>query len=257
MTAAQPGIEPRDVALLRRAPPSDRTTARVLCIAHAGAGASSFNGWPLVLPDWMELVRVQLPGREDSAAVPPITDLKVLIAALAGEVEGLMDRPLVLYGHCVGALIAFELARALRRRVHPPPVAMFVASRISPQTRPDVLLSQLSEDDFVTELDRMGAASPMLSNPRWRRYYLPTLRADNMLTDTYVYEPEPPLDCPIHMFIGRDDHNREEAGWCDQSARGFTTHRIDGGHFFSRQGVSELVEILCATTAGQLARVGA
>ena len=257
MTVARSSVGQAGVTWLRRAAPSDRATARVLGIAHAGAGASSFNGWQLLLPEWMELVRVQLPGREDNAAIPHVTDLKALIAGLIGEVESLLDRPLVFYGHCVGALISFELARELRRRGHPLPVAMFVASRISPQTRPAVLLSRLSEEDFVTELDRMGATSPLLSNPRWRRYYLPTLRADNVLTDTYAYEPEPPLDCPIHMFIGRDDRNREEAGWCDQSARGFTTHMIDGGHFFSREGLAELVKILCDVTAEQLAPAGA
>lgn len=237
---------------LRRTEAPARTAARLICLAHAGAGASCFNGWLRLLPDWVELVKVQLPGREDNAALPAITDLKAVIGGLIPQIEGLLDRPLVVYGHCVGALIAFELARELRRRGHALPAAMFVASRISPQTRPAVFLSQLEEEDLVLELERMGAMSPVLRNPRWRGYYLPTLRADMTLTDTYAYEDEPPLGCPIHMFVGEDDRNREEAGWPDQTSRGFASHRVDGAHFFSPQGIATLVKILCETTAAQI-----
>ena len=237
---------------LRRASASSAPAARLLCIPHAGAGASSFNQWALLLPDWIELVKVQLPGREDRGSVELHHRLEPLVAALVPEVETLLDAPLVCYGHCVGALICFELIRELRLRGHPLPAALFVSGRISPQRRPDIYLSELEEDELVAGLQRMGAASPLLTNPRWRGYYLPTLRADNALSDNYVYRERPPLSCPIHLFLGRDDPCRDEEGWRRQTSAGFASHEVDGGHFFSKDGLTELVGILGRVTGGAL-----
>jgi len=122
---------------------------RIVCFPHAGAGASSFNGWFRHLPDDIELVRVQLPGREDNNERPAFTRMEDLIPELYGQVLPLLDRPLAIYGHSMGALVAFELTRALRRNNCPAPVALLVSGRRAahkPLRR--VLLHVLPEADL-------------------------------------------------------------------------------------------------------------
>src|ERR1700722_19825580 len=101
---------------LRHSAGAAAPAVRLLCFPHAGGGASSFNGWLQVLPEWIELVKAQLPGREDRSDELPHTHVVDLVADLFPHVEAVLDRPLVIYGHSVGSLIGFELTRELHRR---------------------------------------------------------------------------------------------------------------------------------------------
>src|SRR6185312_10761207 len=105
-------------AWLRPLPADTDPAVRLLCFAHAGGGASSFNGWRRALPDWVELVRVQLPGREDRKDGALYTRVEELVADLFPHVATILDRPLAVYGHSMGALVAFEVVRELRRTGH-------------------------------------------------------------------------------------------------------------------------------------------
>lgn len=220
---------------------------RLVCFAHAGAGASSFNSWVTLLPAWIELVRVQLPGREDRTNVPPLTDLKSLIFALVKEYECLERKPLIVYGHCLGALIAFEFCRAILPKESSAPIALFVSGRRAPHIPSSLTLHDLPEDQLIEALEQMGAGSPLLHNSRWRRYYIDTIRSDLKLTDQYQFEPGPALICALHLFAGKNDPRNEEHGWCDQSLGAYHKHVVDGGHFFTRTGTEELIRVLVAT----------
>jgi medium-chain acyl-[acyl-carrier-protein] hydrolase len=229
---------------------ADEPTARVLCIPHAGAGASSFARWPELLPQWLELVCVQLPGREDHTGAPHVTCVGDAMERLLPEVARLGDRPLVIYGHCLGALLAFEVARGLRRRELPLPVAMFASGRRAPQQRSSLVLNSLPEQRLVEELEAMGASSPVLYNERWRRYYLQTMRFDMKISDEYEYRSEPPLECPLTYFCGSDDPRKyEEEGWSVHTARSYEVHTLAGGHFFTKDGTAEMVDWIAEATA--------
>src|SRR6478609_4610386 len=89
---------------------------RLICLPHAGAGASMFNDWPGLLPPEVEVVGVQLPGRQDRIKEKPFTDVSRLVATVAHVIRPLLDLPVAFFGHSGGALLAFELARALQRR---------------------------------------------------------------------------------------------------------------------------------------------
>jgi medium-chain acyl-[acyl-carrier-protein] hydrolase len=239
---------------LKYATDAEKAPIRLLCFPHAGAGASSFNSWLTHLPSDIGLVKAQLPGREDNAARPPFTRMEDLIPDLFRQAAPLLDRPLAIYGHSMGALVAFELTRELRRRGHRPPVALFVSGRRAPH-KPlrRILLHRLSDIDLVEHLRNMGGTSiALLEKPKWRQRFLPTMRADLQLSDIYAYGAEPPLACPLHVFLGETDHemHREDwEAWSEQAAGEFSRCLLPGGHIFSQPAQAVLVRRIVAIVA--------
>ncbi|MBZ4410790.1 alpha/beta fold hydrolase [Myxococcus sp. XM-1-1-1] len=225
------------------APPS----ARLLCLGHAGGGASSFNGWRAVLPDWLELVKVQLPGREDRRDTPPCERVEEVLPPLFAQVRALLDLPLVIYGHSMGALIAFELASELRRQQEPLPLALFISGRRAPHKplRPAHELHTLPEMELVDRLHALGGIPPgLLGTAKRREYYLPTIRADLALSDEYAYRREPPLPFPLHTFIGEHDNlvvREDWEAWSELAGGTFTRRVLPGGHFFGKEGQAVLI----------------
>ena len=234
---------------LRRGSAQTHARIRLLCFPHAGAGASSFNGWVRYLAKDIELVKAQLPGREDNAASLPFSRMEDLIPKLFEQILPLLDRPLAIYGHSMGALVAFELTRELRRRGFGEPVALFVSGRRAPH-KPlrRLLLHRLSEADLVAYLINMGGTSArLLDSAKWRARYLPTMRADLKLSDIYHYRDDAPLKCPLYAFLGEKDaemHREDWEAWSDQAAGVFQRTLLPGGHVFSLSQQAILVEAI-------------
>jgi medium-chain acyl-[acyl-carrier-protein] hydrolase len=229
-------VAPRGAWVKRRAG-SVTPWARLFCFPHAGGGASSFNGWRKLLPAGVELAAIQLPGREDREAELPVTDIGDLITALLPHIEPLTGLPFLFYGHSLGAIVAFDLLREMRRHGFPPPLALMVSGRRAPQSSLSHEAYGLAPDgEFADYLRLMGATpEPVLQRTHWRERLFPTIRADLNMSDLYEYAQEPPLDCPIHCFPGLDDplvSAAEWHGWAAQTAAGFTLTELPGGHFF-------------------------
>ncbi len=194
---------------------------------------------------------VLLPGRESRAAEAPFIRMAPLVEALAGAIEGYLDRPFAFFGHSMGAAVAFELARELRRRGRPGPKMLISSGARAPQFRrgytppPDP-----SEEDFLAELRRLeGIPSEALNDPAILRAILPVLSADATLYRHYVYSDDAPLGCPIRAYGGESDPNvRPEhlTAWAGQTCGSFALRMFPGGHFFL-YGVRE--EILAALEA--------
>jgi medium-chain acyl-[acyl-carrier-protein] hydrolase len=233
---------------LRYQPLAPASHARLLCFPHAGGGASSFSGWSRKLPAEIELIRLQLPGREDNVAEPPFTEIGGLAAALAPQLAPLLsqDVPLAFYGHSMGAILAFELTRELRRRGEPLPFHLFVSGRRAPQLPlSHARLYALDDPMLIEYLRRMGGVDARaLDRPAWLRRYFPTMRADLEVSDLYRYRPEPPLPVPISAFNGSDDPTvprHEWLAWREQTSHGFAGQALSGRHFFDRVGQDRLI----------------
>lgn len=237
---------------IRHGPAPAHARLRLLCFPHAGAGASSFNGWIRYLPQHIELVRAQLPGREDNCAGGPFTCMDHLVPKLFGHLAPLFDRPLAIYGHSMGALVAFEVVREMRRQGLDPPIALFVSGRRAPH-KPlrRTMLHRLSDADLVAHLSNMGGTSPaLLSAAKWRERYLPTVRADLELSDIYQYRIEAPLQCPVHALLGEDDdemHRVDWEAWSEQASGYFRRTLVPGGHVFSQAQQAVLVASISET----------
>ena len=195
------------VSWIRRTAARDAPGVRLVCFPHAGGGASSFNGWRRLLPPQIELLRVQLPGREDNVTRMPFSHMNELIPELLPHLDPFLDRPIAFYGHSLGAIVAFEVTRELRRRRLPLPLCLFVSGRRAPQlplSHPAHCL--LPDEDFLAYLRVVGRTpEAILDKAHWRAKLFPTIRADLKISDLYTYRFEPPLRCPIFFFAGAED----------------------------------------------------
>ena len=224
-------------AWVKRSAGSPAPWGRLFCFPHAGGGASSFNGWRKLLPAGIELAAIQLPGREDRQAEPAVTDIGVLIAALLPHMEPLTGLPFLFYGHSLGAIVAFDLLRKMWRCRLPMPCALIVSGRRAPQLPLSHKAHGLGPDEEFADYLRLMGATPkaILDRSHWRDRLFPTIRADLNISDLYEYADEPPLDCPIHCFPGRDDPlvtHEEWRAWAAQTTAGFKLTELRGGHFF-------------------------
>ena len=214
-------------------------TLRLICFPSAGSGASRYRGWPAALPHDVDVLAVQLPGREGRFGEAPFDQLEPLISVLVRELAPVVGdgTPYVLFGHSMGALIAFELARRLRRDVLRGPRQLQVSGHRAPQL-PHLGPRLHAEPDarLAHEMRRLGGTrQEILRADELVHLLLPTLRADWTLWETYAYQPEPPLDCDIAVFGGAEDTETsyfELAAWRDQTTRTCSLRLFPGDHFF-------------------------
>jgi surfactin synthase thioesterase subunit/glycosyltransferase involved in cell wall biosynthesis len=205
---------------------------RLFYFPHAGGGASQhpdLSGWTAV--------PVRLPGRESRLAEAPFERMGPLVAALAENIEAYLDRPFAFFGHSMGAAVAFELARELRRRSRPLPSVLIASGARAPQfRRHHVPPPAPSREAFVEELRRLQGIPPeVLCDPALMRAILPALEADAALYRNYIYTEDAPLPMPIRAYGGAEDPNvrREHLdGWVEQTTTSFTVRVFPGGHFY-------------------------
>jgi medium-chain acyl-[acyl-carrier-protein] hydrolase len=223
---------------LPKLPAADpQVKVRLFCFPFAGAGASVYRNWHHALPKSIEVCPVQLPGREERLLEVPFTRLAPLVDELGKVIEPYLDRPFAFFGHSMGALISFVLARHLRRMNQPLPVHLFISGRRAPQILgTESTTYHLPDLDFVEELRRLqGTPESVLQNSELMELFIPLLRADFELCETYNYHDEQPLDCPFSIFGGLDDadvsHN-SLAGWETQTTYSLHLQMFPGDHFF-------------------------
>ena len=210
---------------------------RLLCLPYAGGTAGVYRPWADILPPEYEVHAVQMPGREWRIKEPPMRRVQPVVEALLEVVAPLQDRPLALFGHSLGALIAFELARAMRRNGLDEPGHMFVSGHRGPQVEPiEPSVHDAPDEIFMNSLRALqGTPEELLANDELMALLLPALRADFEIADTYEYTPEPPLTCPISAFGGVGDtvtpRERLEP-WVELTEGPFKLRMFPGGHFF-------------------------
>ena len=230
---------------------------RLFAVPHAGRGASLFFPWRRLLPDWLELVAVQLPGRESRITEPLLPAIDMIVEALAAEIRPRLDLPYALFGHSMGALICFELARALRRAGAPPPAAVILSGRRPPMIPdPHPPLHTLSDDRFIEEVRTRYDGIPrlLMEEPEFRRILLPILRADIAAIANHVCCVEAPLAVPLILYTGQNDPHASPAvmaGWSALSTRAERVKAFPGGHFYLEAEREALVAALVSDLARQ------
>ncbi len=210
---------------------------RLFCFPYSGGGATIFRPWADGLPKTVEVWAAQPPGRETRLSEPPIAHISPLVEAAARAMSPYLDKPFALFGHSVGALAAFELARYFRRQRGLLPVHLLVSAHPAPHVPdPDPPVHDLPQDEFVAELRRYsGTPEMVLENPELLELFGPILRADFAINETYTYIQEPPLDCPISVLAGTDDHKGSRPdfeAWREYTTADFSLRMFQGGHFF-------------------------
>jgi surfactin synthase thioesterase subunit len=201
-------------------------------------GASVFRTWPADLPPEIEVCAVEYPGRGSRLREVPCRRLTDLAERASAAIAAQAELPFAIFGHSLGALVAFDVVRQLRRRGAPLPLHLFVSGRRPPQVPdPGPLLFALPEAEFVEGVRRRydGIPDVVLQEPELLRLLLPAMRADFEALETYAYAPELPLDIPVSVFGGEEDPCvpvADLAGWKDQTSGACTVLTYPGSHFF-------------------------
>jgi medium-chain acyl-[acyl-carrier-protein] hydrolase len=223
---------------------------RLFCFPYAGGGPSIFRTWSSYLPQSIEVCRIHLPGRENRLRELPFGQLSSLVEVLAPVLKPYLSVPYAFFGHSVGALVAFELARQLYKRYGLEPAHIFVSGRRAPQIPdPDPPLHQLPDDEFLEELGRRydGIPKAVRQDPELMEVLRPVLRADITMNETYRYTDETRLACPISCFGSLQDPSttlEELAAWRDQTTGRFRLRTLLGTHFFLNTARHDLLRAI-------------
>lgn len=234
--------------------PSPSSCIRLFCLPFAGGGASLFRLWGRTLSPAVEVCPIQLPGREDRVSEPPYTSLQEAVENLAFQIRPYLQKPFALFGHSMGAIVAFELARCLRRHKDPLPQVLFLSAHRAPHLPlKRRKLHQLPEPEFIRELRRLGGTpAAVFDHQDLLDFILPTLRADFTICDTYHFTPEPPLDCLLIPCAGLDDleaPSAEVAAWQMHTTQPCSLHEFAGNHFFLQSHRDLLLQTIATTLA--------
>jgi medium-chain acyl-[acyl-carrier-protein] hydrolase len=213
---------------------------RLFCLPSAGGGSAMLHAWLKGLPPSIQVCPLQFPGRENRWQERPVTRLPALVGHLADAIEPLVHVPYVLFGHSLGALVAFELARELRRRGRRGCLKTLASARSAPQ-EPTAAppICGLPDRDFLAAVHTRYNAIPdaILANREILALYLPVLRADFEMIEQYVHVPEPPFDCPITVFGGTEDSTVTRSQleqWRRHTSAEFHVRMFPGDHFFPK-----------------------
>lgn len=213
---------------------------RLVCFPHAGGAASWFQPFGRHVAGRAELVAVQYPGRQDRRSEPLVADIR----AVADQIAPLLtrDRPLHLFGHSMGAMIAFEVALRVE------PDQLFVSGRRAPQIVRDDRVHQLPDEGLIAEVRKLaGTNARVFDDEELVRMVLPAIRADYRAAETYRYRPGPALSCPVTALTGDADPKAsvDEVGqWRERTTGAFALKVFAGGHFFLSDNRSAVAAVV-------------
>ncbi len=229
--------------------PNPEAKIRLFCFPYAGGSANIFRSWSNDLLPTVEICAIELPGRGMRIKLPLFTQLEPLVTELASVLKPNLDKPFAFFGHSMGGLVSFELARLLRKQYGVIPSHLFVSARRAPQLVSNKLpIHRLPDAEFLEELRHLnGTPEALLENDELMQLFMPIIRADFAVLENYIYTPQTPLDCPITAFGGLQDQEvsyDQIKAWEEQTSASFSLHMLPGNHFFLHSFQSFLLEII-------------
>ncbi|CAM5370580.1 Thioesterase OS=Streptomyces tendae OX=1932 GN=GUR47_24120 PE=3 SV=1 [Streptomyces tendae] len=242
-------LAPRTPYVWRAARP--RATRRLICFPHAGAGASAYADWAGLLPPEIELVAVQLPGRQNRIAEEPFTEAAPLVETLTHALRPVLDLPFAFFGHSAGATLAYELTRALSARGRRTPAHLFLSAQPAPGHSTVRRLHTLPDEEFAAEILSLGGIDPEVADDEdVLEAMLYTLRADFTLWERHHVEPGDPLDVPVTVLCGESDPRApldEVKRWEEHTTGEFRAEFYPGGHFYFLDSPADVVDLIGRT----------
>lgn len=230
---------------------------RLFCLPYVGGNASIFRGWDDHLPAFAEVCAVQYPGRGARLRESAYTSMTPLLEAVSHAMMPLLDKPYILFGYSMGALLAYELSILLSRSLNRPPLKLIVAGLNAPFVQSPVSpIHDLPEEEFRNQL-RLNGGIPeeLIDDEELLELMSPSLRADFSVCETYEYT-QGTVPCPIVALGGQDDEFLSEqslTSWRSLTNADFSSKLLPGGHFFLLSHPEQLLsairkEIECINT---------
>ena len=224
-----------------------RAECRLFCVPYAGGTGLVYRPWLKALPDFIEVLPLQLPGRGSRIKEPLMNNLLEIAERMVNELAPLfLEKPFALFGHSLGAAICFEIARKLRAGYGVSPFLLMASGRQAPHLiEREEATYQLEDNEFLERVKRLnGMPREVVESQELMELLMPMLRADFQAVETYKYRPGPPLGCPIVAFGGRQDpevSQEDIEAWGQYTTSNFGFQMYDGGHFFLREQEAELL----------------
>ncbi len=227
--------------------PNPKADLRLFCFPYAGGSSTIFRPWLNKLLNNIEICPIELPGRGSKIKQAPLNRLEPIIESFSLQIKPYLDKPFAFFGHSMGGILSFELTRLLYKKYKIGPVHLFISARSAPQiidSKPPI--HTLPESDFIEKLrDYNGTPNAVLQNKELMQLFLPILRADFAVLETYTYHHAPPLECPISVFGGLEDNKVSVENlepWRAQTNNNFCLKMFPGGHFFINDYYPLLIE---------------
>ena len=238
--------------------PAPQSKLRMFCFPYAGVGPSIYFPWQVHLPPEVELFVIQSPGREGRFREAPIQTMEIIVREISQAIAKYLDKPFVTFGHSLGALTSFETVRVLRREFGKCPSHFFVSGYRAPQLPdPNSPIHSLPDKLFVEELRFRydGLPAVILEDQDMLDIFLPAIRADMTVSETYTYVPEIPFDFPLTAYGGIQDSivNQESLNaWRQQTHGQFRLKMLPGDHFYLQNARTDLLQDVKTTFLGLL-----
>ncbi|MEZ5504516.1 MAG: alpha/beta fold hydrolase [Gammaproteobacteria bacterium] len=217
--------------------PQPDAALRLVCFPCAGAGASMYRRWGMLLPN-IEVWSVNYPGRESLHAMPLADSMTDIVSLLMSDATFWSDRKLVLYGHSFGALVSFWTGLRLQQDGLPVQ-GLLVSARRAPHLASVESYQGLSDNQLVARLDRFGGIPAAIRHDAdMMGFYLPVIKADLLVNDAAQTQPDDVIDAPVYLYSGTGDDvasAEELVAWQRCTRRGFTHRQFNGGHFFIQE----------------------
>lgn len=211
---------------------------RLHCFPYSAGNASTYTSWVEHLSEDIELVAIQPPGRARRMGEAAYTSMADLIAGLCAEIEPWLDKPYVIFGHSLGSRVGFELIhQALQRQWRMPEHFIASGSNAPHICRKHKRIYQLEQAEFIAGLKQFSptTATEIFDNENLLKLFMPMMRADFTIADTYFREVGEPLDIPVSVFCGSTDTDAPEhemSTWQAHFTQPLNCDVFEGGHFF-------------------------
>lgn len=239
-----------------RQPSTGDQAVRLICLPYAGGSATFFREWAERLPADIELIAAQYPGRQDLFTEPHIPQLELLVHRLLAELQPCLSGRFALFGHSMGAAIAFELAVELERQGRPTPVRLFLSGVEAPQRARTQQLDQYSDGELVAEIERWSSpGTELYRHPDLGPILIEALRADFALIEAYHRKRQATgmVSVPVTAIVGDADPLcavPDVLAWNELTTGSFDLQVLPGGHFYLVDQQPNVLELITDTLRG-------